>query len=70
MPKNRWIYVGILFVVASALIFVGTELGKRIEFAVPYALGVGVILIGIGLFFESKKKKEGALEEAPPVPKA
>ncbi len=69
MPKNRWIYVGILFVAAAALIWAGTELGKRIEAAVPYAGLLGAVLIIVGLVIESKKKKEQA-PEIPETPKA
>ena len=60
MPKNRWIYIGILIVAAAALIWAATEIGNRIIFAMPYVGGVGIILIVVGLVLESKKKAEAA----------
>lgn len=62
MPKNPFIYYGLLVIVASAAVFLGAELTKRIEFAVPYALGVGVVLLVIGIYTEMRKK-QGSKEE-------
>jgi len=60
MPKNRWIYIGILVVAACFLIYAATEIGNRIIGAVPWAAGIGAVLIIVGLVIESKKKKEAA----------
>ena len=68
MPKNRWLYMGLLIIAAAACIWDGAWLTKRIEFAVPYAVGVGAILIIVGLVVESKKKKEGVSDPNAPNP--
>lgn len=70
MPKNRWLYIGLLTIAGAALIYVGAWLTQRIDFIVPYAFGVGVVLIIVGLVQEAKKKKDGdaAPEGAPPTP--
>jgi len=66
MPKNRWIYVGILVVAASAIIWAATEIGTRILFAMPYVGAIGIALIVVGLVLESKKKQEAeTTAEAP-----
>lgn len=67
MPKNRWIYVGILVVAAAALIWAATEIGTRIVGFMPYVGALGVVLIIVGLVLESKKKQEAeATQEAAP----
>lgn len=69
MPQNKLLYLGLLIVAASALIWVGAWLTARIEFAVPYAIGVGALMIIGGLIMEARKKKaaqEGG--ETPPTP--
>ena len=53
--KNRWIHLGILIVVASALIWLGAELSKRIEWILPYTAGVGVLLIVAGFAMERRR---------------
>jgi uncharacterized membrane protein YfcA len=72
MPQNKLLYLGLLIVAAAALIYVGAWLTAKIEFAVPYAIGVGAIMIIAGLVMESKKKKAAAEESttspAPPTP--
>lgn len=68
MPKNRWIYIGVLVVAAAALIWAATEVGNRIIFAMPYVAGVGVVLIVVGLVMESKKKQEAAANPAQTPP--
>jgi hypothetical protein len=66
MPQNKLLYIGLLVVAASALIWVGAWLTARIEFAVPYAIGVGALMIIAGLVMEAKKKKAAAAGENPP----
>lgn len=57
MPKNTFIYYGLLVIVAAAAIFAGSELSKRIEFAVPYVLGFGILLVIVGVVHEARKKR-------------
>jgi hypothetical protein len=68
MPKNKLLYVGLLVIAASAIIWIGAWLTEHIKFAVPYALGVGALMIIGGLVMEAKKKKDTA--ETPPTPPA
>jgi len=63
--KNRWIHLGILIVVASALIWLGAELSKRIEWILPYTAGVGALLI-IGGFVMDWRRRSNPGEPDPP----
>jgi hypothetical protein len=58
MPSNRLIYLGILVVAASGLIWLGAILAKLVEWIVPYSLGIGVLAIVAGLVLESRKKRQ------------
>ncbi len=55
MPRNKMIYVGVLMVAAAALLYIGGLLIRTIEWFSPWAAGVGVALILIGLFVEMRK---------------
>ena len=66
MPTNKLIYFGVIVIAASALLWLGAELAKRVEWILPYAAIAGVLLVLIGLFMELKKKKE--VEEAVTTP--
>ncbi len=55
MPRNRLIYVGVLVVAAAALLYIGGQIIRTIEWFLPWAAGVGVALILIGLFVEMQK---------------
>jgi hypothetical protein len=52
MPKNKVIYAGVMVIVATALVWVGAELTKRIEWLLPYTLGIGVVLLVAGVAVE------------------
>jgi hypothetical protein len=52
MPNNRIIYWGVVVLVATALLWVGAELSRRIEWALPYAAGAGVLMIVSGSIYE------------------
>jgi hypothetical protein len=52
MPKNRWIYWGVVVLVATALLWIGAELTKRIEWILPYTAGVAVLMIVGGFVYE------------------
>jgi hypothetical protein len=52
MPKNRIIYVGVVLLVATALLWIGAELTRRIEVAFPYLAGLAAALILFGAIQE------------------
>lgn len=58
MPRNRVLYLGVLVVAASALLYLGGVLIKLIEWILPWSAGVGVALILIGLWMELQKNKK------------
>ena len=66
MKNNRLVHYGALIVTASVLIWLGAELSKRIVWMLPYAIGVGVLLIVIGFFMEQQRKKALVTNEAAP----
>lgn len=49
--RNRVIDLGVLLVVAAALIWLGAEFTRRVEWILPYVAGLGVALMlgGVGL---------------------
>ena len=59
MPTNKVIYIGVIVLAASVLLWLGAELAKRVEWILPYTGGAGILLVLIGMFVELKKKKEG-----------
>lgn len=68
MPQNKLLYLGLLIVAASALIYFGAWLADHIRWAVPYAIGIGAVLIIVGLVLEARKKKAAVQEPVEPVP--
>jgi hypothetical protein len=56
MPKNRLIYYGVLFIAASALLWLGAELARLVAWILPYTGGFGVLLIILGIALELRKK--------------
>ena len=52
MPNNRIIYWGIVLLVVTVLLWIGAELTKRIEWALPYAGGLGVAMVVGGFIYE------------------
>jgi hypothetical protein len=65
MPNNRVIYWGIVVLVATVLLWIGAELTKRIEWLLPYAAGVGVLMTVGGFIYEVWKKR-GSQGTPPP----
>jgi hypothetical protein len=61
MPKNSIMYLGVLVVAASALLWLGAQVAKVIEWALPWAGGIGVILIIAGVFMELRKRAQSEL---------
>lgn len=64
MPTNKVIYIGVIVIAASALLWLGAQIAKQAEWLLPYTGVAGVILIFVGLFMEIKKKKALAFVEA------
>jgi len=63
MPKNRFIYIGVLVVAAVALIYLANEFTKFVMPVLPYVGALGAILIIAGVFIEANKSK-GAMRLA------
>jgi hypothetical protein len=57
MPNNRIIYWGIVLLVVTVLLWIGAELTKRIEWALPYAGSVGVAMVVGGFIYELWKSR-------------
>jgi len=57
MPNNRVIYWGIVVLVVTVLLWIGAELIKRIEWILPYAAGIGVLMVVSGFIYELWKKR-------------
>jgi hypothetical protein len=57
MPNNRVIYWGIVVLVTAVLVWIGAELTKRIEWILPYAAGLGVLMVLGGFIYEVWKSR-------------
>lgn len=55
MPRNKLMYIGVLVVAAAALLYIGGQVIRTIEWFLPWAAGIGVALILVGLFIEMQK---------------
>lgn len=62
MPKNRLIYVGVLVIAACALLFVAFKFTAWVQPILPYALGLGIIMVVGGIFWEAKKGQAAGLK--------
>lgn len=60
MPKNRVIYAGLLLVVGSALVWLGAEFTRRIEWLLPYTMVAGIALLVVGAGIEVYQKRQRA----------
>ncbi|MCS6775073.1 MAG: hypothetical protein RMJ43_12095 [Chloroherpetonaceae bacterium] len=58
MPRNRLIYYGVIITVASALIWVGAWLARRVEWILPYTGALGVLLTVVGVALELRNRRE------------
>ncbi len=63
MPRNRLMYYGTLIVTASALIWLGAWLTKRVEWILPYTGVIGVVLIVIGVAMEARNRRLAPISE-------
>jgi protein-S-isoprenylcysteine O-methyltransferase Ste14 len=66
MPNNRIIYWGIVVLVATVLLWIGAELTKRIEWALPYVGGIGVLMTIGGFIYEFWKSRAAKQSQLPP----
>lgn len=58
MPKNRVIYLGVLVLVASVLLWTGAVVLSKLKDIFLWAGGAGILLIVVGLFLEARNGKE------------
>lgn len=58
MPKNRFMYAGILLIAASAVLWVAAQILKRVEYALFTVAIIGVILVIVGMVLEAREGKE------------
>ena len=64
MRNNGLFRVGVLIIVASALIWIGAELTRRIEWILPYTAGAGALFAVLGLFNEARRRRAATLAVA------
>jgi heme exporter protein D len=57
MPKNKFIYYGILIVAATALLWAGYQITNIALMILPWAGGIGALTIIVGLVMEAKKSR-------------
>ena len=57
MPKNKFIYYGILIVAATALLWAGYQITNVALMILPWTGGLGALTIIVGLFMEMQKSK-------------
>ncbi|HSH17386.1 MAG TPA: hypothetical protein VLD18_15205, partial [Verrucomicrobiae bacterium] len=58
MPRNRFIYWGIVTLVATVSLWLGAELTKRVEWILPYTGGLAVLMIIGGFVYEWRKTRK------------
>jgi len=68
MPNNQVIYWGIVVLVATVLLWIGAELTKRIERALPYAGGIGVVMAVGGFIYEFWKARSAKNSGSKKIP--
>lgn len=72
MPRNKVMYVGVVVLAASVLLWLGAALLRNIEWILPWSAGVGIALILIGMAMELRKsaraKASTAVVEQPTEP--
>lgn len=57
MPHNRIIYAGLVLVVGSALVWLGAQFTRRVEWLLPYTMVAGIALLVIGAGVELYRKR-------------
>ncbi|MGH9463857.1 MAG: hypothetical protein ACRD1X_21860 [Vicinamibacteria bacterium] len=61
MPTNPFTYLGVLVVAASTSIWIGAELTRRFEWVVPWAGGLGIFLLLIGLAQDARARRRSVI---------
>jgi hypothetical protein len=67
MPRNRFIYWGIVTLVATVSLWLGAELTKRVEWILPYTGGLAIAMIVGGFAYEWRKTRKLHTITAEPV---
>jgi hypothetical protein len=67
MPRNRFIYWGIVTLVATVSLWLGAELTKRVEYILPYTGGLAIAMIIGGFVYEWRKTRKLRTITAEPV---
>ena len=67
MPRNRFIYWGIVTLVATVSLWLGAELTKRVEWILPYTGGLAVAMIIGGFVYEWRQTRKLRTITAEPV---
>lgn len=67
MPRNRFIYWGIVTLVATVSLWLGAELTKRVEWILPYTGGLAIAMIIGGFVYEWRKTRKLRTITAEPV---
>lgn len=57
MPNNSVIYTGVVILVVTVLVWIGAELTRRVEWMLPYAAALGVLLIVGGAIYEFNARR-------------
>lgn len=64
MSTNGLVRAGVLVIIASALIWLGAELTRRIEWILPYTAGAGAVLLVLGLLAEVRRRRAATIAAA------
>jgi hypothetical protein len=56
MPKNKAIYLAVLVIAASGLLYLGHVLTEYVRPALPWTTGFGILVLIAGVFYEAKTK--------------
>ncbi|MBX3731042.1 MAG: hypothetical protein KF791_00455 [Verrucomicrobiae bacterium] len=70
MPQNRFIYWGIVVLVATLSLWAGAELTRRVEWILPYTGSLAALMIVGGFAYEwwrARKAAETSREGPPPA---
>jgi hypothetical protein len=67
MPRNRFIYWGIVTLVATVSLWLGAELTKRVEYVLPYTGSLAIAMIVGGFIYEWRKTRKVRMITAEPV---
>lgn len=63
MPTNKAIYVAILVIAASALLYLGMLLTTAIAPILPWTTGFGILLLIGAVLYEAQAKKDASANQ-------